>query len=134
MTATSLDAMDDAALFARLREDHWSMAVLFQRLSEGLADRLDQQVLRRILAVLVAFFIEHSRREELYLDRIAHPARQRHRDEHEAAIREMRAILAGCEGGQPLQPADLAAISALFTDILFVADRRDGLPAPGERR
>lgn len=124
------EEMGDEALFAVLREDHWTMAVLFQRLSEGLAHGLDDEVLLRILTSLALFLIEHCDREEAYLARTNHPEYQQHRDEHQQVLGDVRAILRRCECGRPLDMADVTAISAMFTTILFPADGRDGLPAP----
>lgn len=131
--ATTLDETNDEELFAMLREDHWTMAVLFQRLSEGLTHGLDEDVLRRILASLTVFFAEHCEREEFYLARRDHPEQETHRLEHRQVLDQIRAIQARCDGGGPIATADIAAISAMFTEVLFPADRRDGLPAPGGR-
>lgn len=113
------------ALFAVLREEHWEMAVLFQRLSEGFAEGLAPSILARILESLTLFFSAHSTREENYLAVIDHPRLMLHQSEHAQGVALLQATLARCTAGQGPTQADVDAISALFTEILFVADARD---------
>lgn len=115
----------DDPLLDQLREDHWQMAVLFQRLSEGFADGLDAAVLDRILDALVIFFTEHSAREEAWLAGARHPRLGEHKAEHADALALIRSVQAAGRGGRPLTRADIDRVSTLFTEVLFAADERD---------
>jgi len=119
--------MGRGAMQARLNEDHWTMAILFQRLSEGLSDGLDQAVLTTILDALATMMTEHAVREEEFLAQEGFPDLDRHAREHAQGLADLRTALAECKRGRALTRADVTAISALFTDFLFASDRRDGI-------
>ena len=119
------DETNADVLMAELREDHWKMAILFQRLSEGLADGLDQAILMRILEALLLLFNEHSRREEAHLALTKNPGLAQHKKEHQLGVSVIGSVVAAAKLGRPLVRSDLDAISALFTEVLFAADGRD---------